>query len=241
MMRLALLRHGETVWNRERRLTGWADIELSERGVEEAIKAGRLFIEEGFQFDIVYTSLLKRAIHTTWFLLEEMDLLWLPVEKTWRLNERHYGVLQGMSRGEATERYGAERVMRWKRSYDMKPPELDADDKRNPRDDPRYRGIEENMIPVTESLKDTFERILPYWREEIEPKLRSGRRVLIVSHGDTIRALMAHLESKGEEEIVELRNIPTGSSVLYDLDEEMRAEDRHIIGDLNRPRKGWEE
>ncbi len=239
--RLVLLRHGETVWNKGGRLTGWADIDLSEKGVAQARDAGRLLKEAGFTFDIVFTSVLRRAVRTVWLVLDEMDLLWIPVKKTWRLNERHYGVLQGLNRVEAAEIYGREQVALWKRSFNTKPPRLDKKDERHPRNDPRYKDLDENDIPSTESLKDTLARALPYWQGKIVPTIKSGKEVLVVTHGDIIRALAKHLEAIGDREVENLKNIATGISLVYQLDKDMKAISHYPLGKLEGLREGWEQ
>src|SRR5437016_2205446 len=190
MKKIVLLRHGESVWNQENRFTGWTDVDLSAKGVEEAKRAGRLLKENGFAFDVAYTSVLKRAIRTLWLALDEMDRMWIPVHPNWRLNERHYGALQGLNKMETAERHGEKQVKIWRRSYDIRPPALSADDPRSPKNDPRYRDLKPEEIPLTECLKDTVDRVLPYWTQTIAPEVRAGRRVLIASHGNSLRALV---------------------------------------------------
>ena len=216
--KLVLLRHGESQWNRENRFTGWTDVDLSEAGVVEARKAGRQLKADGYAFDIAYTSVLKRAVRTLWIALEELDQLWLPEVKDWRLNERHYGALQGLNKAEMAGKYGEKQVLVWRRSYDTPPPPLDASDPRYEAGDPRYAGIK---VPLTECLKDTVARVVPYWEQEIAPAIRSGRRVLIAAHGNSLRALVKHLDGIADDAIVKL-NIPTGIPLVYELDERLK-------------------
>jgi 2,3-bisphosphoglycerate-dependent phosphoglycerate mutase len=230
MFRLVLLRHGESVWNKENRFTGWTDVDLSERGREEAVEAGRLLKNEGFEFDVAHTSLLKRAIRTLWIALSEMDMMWLPEHRSWRLNERHYGALQGLNKAETAAQHGEAQVKIWRRSYDIPPPALSPDDPQNPSRDRRYADLDPNEVPLTESLKDTVGRFLPYWHSAIAPDIRSGRRVLIAAHGNSLRALVKYLEHMSEEEIVEL-NIPTGIPLVYELDDELRPARKYYLGD----------
>jgi 2,3-bisphosphoglycerate-dependent phosphoglycerate mutase len=227
---LVLLRHGESTWNRENRFTGWTDVDLSERGRSEARQAGRLLKEGGFTFDVAYTSVLKRAILTLGIALDEMDRLWIPVIKHWRLNERHYGALQGLNKAETATRHGEAQVKIWRRSYDIPPPALTSDDDRHPGRDPRYAGLAPSDLPLTESLKDTVARFLPYWHHVIAPDIRSGRRVLIAAHGNSLRALVMHLDNVSEQDIVEL-NIPTGVPLVYELDADLRALGHRYLGD----------
>jgi 2,3-bisphosphoglycerate-dependent phosphoglycerate mutase len=227
---VVLLRHGESTWNRENRFTGWTDVDLSERGRSEARQAGRLLKEGEFTFDVAYTSVLKRAILTLGIALDEMDRLWIPVIKHWRLNERHYGALQGLNKAETAARHGEAQVKIWRRSYDIPPPALTSDDDRHPGRDPRYAGLAPSDLPLTESLKDTVARFLPYWHDVIAPDIRSGRRVLIAAHGNSLRALVMHLDAVSEQDIVEL-NIPTGIPLVYELDENLRALGRRYLGD----------
>ena len=215
--KLVLLRHGESDWNRENRFTGWTDVDLSERGVEEARAAGRLLKAEGYDFDIAYTSVLKRAIRTLWLVLDEMDLVWLPVEKTWRLNERHYGALQGLNKAETAAKFGENQVLVWRRSYDTPPPALERGDPRHPANDARYAGLAAGELPLTECLKDTVARVLPYWNGSIAPAIRAGKRALIAAHGNSLRALVKYLEGISDADIVGL-NIPTGIPLVYELD-----------------------
>ncbi|TFE65524.1 phosphoglyceromutase [Methylacidiphilum sp. Yel] len=236
MMKVVFLRHGESLWNRENRFTGWTDIDLSAHGIEEAENAARLLKEENFVFDIAYTSLLKRAIRTLWIILDKMDLMWIPVEKSWRLNERHYGALQGLNKSEMAKKYGEEQVLLWRRSYDIRPPVLDSNDPRHPKFDPRYRSLPPESIPSAESLKDTLERTVPYWTEKILPEVLSGKKVLIAAHGNSIRALIKHIESISDKEIVGL-NIPTGFPLVYELDEKGRKLTSYYLGDIQEIKK----
>ena len=230
MIRLVLLRHGESTWNLENRFTGWTDVDLSAGGVAEAHEAARLLAAEGLTFDIAYTSLLKRAIRTLWIALDDLDLMWLPVRGSWRLNERHYGALQGLDKAETARQYGDEQVLVWRRSYDIPPPLLDPSDGRFPGHDRRYADLADAELPRAESLKDTVARFLPYWHEEIAPAVRAGRRVLIAAHGNSLRALVKYLDGIGDEEIVGL-NIPTGVPLVYELDDELRPTSHRYLGD----------
>src|SRR5258706_6848864 len=227
MIKLVLLRHGESAWNRENRFTGWTDVDLTEQGVEEARAAGRLLATSGFDFDFTYTSVLKRAIRTLHFALEEMDRLWLPGEMDWRLNERHYGALQGLNKAEMAAKFGEAQVLTWRRSYDVPPPELAPTDERYEGNDPRYAGV---TVPRTECLKDTVARVLPYWNGTIAPAVRAGQRVLIAAHGNSLRALVKHLDGIGDAEIVGL-NLPTGIPLVYELDEALRPRKHYYLGD----------
>jgi 2,3-bisphosphoglycerate-dependent phosphoglycerate mutase len=227
---LVLVRHGESTWNRENRFTGWTDVGLTDAGVAEAREAARLLRAEGFDFDIVHTSYLKRALWTMVHLLEDMERLWLPVRRHWRLNERHYGALQGLNKKETAERYGADQVHQWRRSYDVRPPALVPDDPRHPRHDPRYRDLPPEILPATECLKDVVDRMLPYWYDAIVPDLRTGLRVLVVAHGNSLRALVKHLDGISDAGIPSL-NIPTGVPLVYALDGEMLATSRRYLGD----------
>jgi 2,3-bisphosphoglycerate-dependent phosphoglycerate mutase len=230
MHRLVLLRHGESIWNLENRFTGWTDVDLSQKGIQEAHEAGRLLKAEGYVFDVAFTSVLKRAIRTLWIVLDEMDLMWIPVQVSWRLNERHYGALQGLNKKETAERYGIEQVHAWRRSYDVPPPALDPGDQRHPRFDPRYTGLSPEELPSCESLKDTLQRVLPYWHEAIVPCLKGGGRAIVSAHGNSLRALVKYLDGISDQEIVEL-NIPTGIPLVYELDQELRAVNRYYLGD----------
>jgi len=226
---LVLLRHGESDWNRENRFTGWTDVDLSEQGVGEARAAARLLAADGFRFDLAFTSVLKRAIRTLWLVLDEMDLMWLPVRKTWRLNERHYGALQGLNKAETAAKFGDEQVLVWRRSYDIPPPALEPSDARHPGRDPRYAGLAATELPLTECLKDTVGRVLPYWNGEIAPALREGRRLIIAAHGNSLRALIKYLDGITDTDIVGL-NIPTGIPLVYELDADLRPLGHHYLG-----------
>jgi 2,3-bisphosphoglycerate-dependent phosphoglycerate mutase len=230
MHKIVLLRHGESVWNRENRFTGWTDVDLSARGVDEARRAGEILKDSGFAFDIACTSVLKRAIKTLWIVLERMDLTWIPVHRSWRLNERHYGSLQGLNKAETAAKFGEDQVLLWRRSYDTTPPALAPGDPRHPRGDPRYAGLAESELPLTECLKDTVERFLPYWNEIIAPWVLQGKKVLIVAHGNSLRALVKHLDKISDEDIVEL-NIPTGIPLVYELDAALNPVSHHYLGD----------
>jgi 2,3-bisphosphoglycerate-dependent phosphoglycerate mutase len=229
-MRVVLLRHGESTWNKENRFTGWTDVDLSDKGREEARESGRLLAEQQMRFDIAYTSVLTRAIRTCWIVLDELDLLWIPMEKDWRLNERHYGALQGLNKAETAARHGEEQTKIWRRSYDIPPPPLSPDDERHPSRDPRYVSLSPRELPATESLKDTVARFLPYWTETIAPAIRAGRRVLITAHGNSLRALVKYLDRISDEDIVAL-NIPTGIPLVYELDASLRPERHYYLGD----------
>jgi len=228
--KLLLVRHGQSVWNVENLFTGWTDVDLSPEGVEEARRAGAEIARAGLVPDVVFTSVLKRAIRTQWLVLDALDLMWLPVERSWRLNERHYGALQGLNKAQTVERHGEAQVKVWRRSYDTPPPPLALDDERHPRFDRRYAGVAAADLPATESLKDTLARVLPYWEQRIAPELRAGRNVMIVAHGNSIRALVKMLDNMGEAEIVEL-NIPTGIPLLYELDAQLRPVAHRYLGD----------
>jgi 2,3-bisphosphoglycerate-dependent phosphoglycerate mutase len=230
MLRLVLLRHGESTWNKENRFTGWTDVDLSEKGLDEAREAGRLMGAEKYEFDVAYTSVLKRAIRTLWIGMDELDMLWVPVHRSWRLNERHYGALQGLNKAETAAKFGDEQVKIWRRSYDNPPPPLTAEDPRHPSHDRRYVGLKRNELPLTESLKDTVARFLPYWYEVIAPDIKAGKRVLIVAHGNSLRALVKHLENTSDQDIVEL-NIPTGIPLVYTLNEDLKPLTKHYLGD----------
>ncbi len=230
MPRLILLRHGESDWNRENRFTGWTDVRLSAKGVDEAHAAGKLMKKEGFVFDVAYTSMLSRAIQTLWIALEEMDLMWIPVHNSWRLNERHYGALQGLNKAETAAKHGEDQVKIWRRSYDIPPPAMTADDPRFPGRDPRYASLKPAELPKTESLKDTVARFLPYWHETIAPAIKSGKRVLIAAHGNSLRALVKYLDDVPEAEITEL-NIPTGIPLLYELGDDLKPKSHRYLGD----------
>ena len=229
MHKLVLLRHGESAWNRENRFTGWTDVDLTPKGIEEARTAGRLLKSGGYEFDIAFTSVLKRAIRTLWLALEELDRMWLPVEKSWRLNERHYGDLQGLNKAEMAAKFGEEQVLVWRRSYDTPPPTLSPSDKRYEGADPRYAGID---VPRTECLKDTVVRVLPYWNSTIAPAIKGGKRVLIAAHGNSLRALVKHLDNVSDKDIVGL-NIPTGIPLVYELDHALRPIKHYYLGDAD--------
>ena len=230
MKTLILLRHGESTWNKENRFTGWTDVDLSSKGIEEARAAGRQMLSEGYVFDLAFTSVLKRAIRTLWLALDEMDLMWIPVQKTWRLNERHYGALQGLNKLETVEHHGERQVKIWRRSYDIRPPALAAGDPRSPRNDPRYSDLKPEEIPLTECLKDTVDRVLPYWNQSIAPQVRAGKRVLIASHGNSLRALVKYLDHIADDAIVEL-NIPTGIPLVYELNDDLTPIRHFYLGD----------
>jgi 2,3-bisphosphoglycerate-dependent phosphoglycerate mutase len=230
MHRLVLLRHGESAWNRENRFTGWTDVDLSDTGMREAQSAGRLMAAEGFAFDVAYTSVLKRAIRTLWIALDEMDLLWIPVHRSWRLNERHYGALQGLNKAETAAAHGEAQVKVWRRSYDIPPPPLTPDDPRHPSRDRRYADLAPGDVPLTESLKDTVARFLPYWHDTIAPEIRTGRKVVIAAHGNSLRALVKYLDQMTDEAIVDL-NIPTGIPLVYELDRELKPLRKYYLGD----------
>lgn len=230
MKKIVLLRHGESVWNKENRFTGWTDVDLSDKGVEEAHEAGRLLREAGFVFDVAHGSLLKRAIRTLWIVLEELDQVWIPQRLSWRLNERHYGALQGLNKAEMAAKYGEAQILAWRRSYDVPPPALEKSDPRYPGKDPRYAAMKPEEIPVTECLKDTVARFLPYWNEAIAPDVRAGKRVLVAAHGNTIRALVKYLDNVSEKDIVGL-NIPTGIPLVYELDDDLRPLKHYYLGD----------
>ncbi|MFZ1702048.1 MAG: 2,3-diphosphoglycerate-dependent phosphoglycerate mutase [Pyrinomonadaceae bacterium] len=230
MHKIVLIRHGESQWNKENRFTGWKDVDLSEKGREEATAAGRLLKAEGFRFDEAYTSVLKRAIRTLWFILDEMDLMWIPETKSWLLNERHYGALQGLNKAETAAQYGEEQVLIWRRSYDIPPEALDATDERYLGNDPQYAGIE--IFPPAECLKDTVERVVPYWETEITPKIRAGKKLIVAAHGNSLRALVKHLDGIADDEIVNL-NIPTGVPLVYELDADLKPIKSYYLGDAD--------
>ncbi len=239
MYKMVLLRHGESIWNKENLFTGWTDVDLSEKGVEEAKEAGRVLKDQGFAFDIAYTSVLKRAIRTLWIVLDEMDLMWIPVVRDWRLNERHYGALQGLNKAQTAEKFGEQQVKLWRRSYDVRPPALEEGDPRNPSLDRRYRELRKEQIPLSECLKDTVERFLPCWNDVISPTVSSGKRVLIAAHGNSLRALVKYLDAIPDDVITEL-NIPTGMPLVYELDESMRPLRNYYLGDPEKVKKAME-
>ena len=230
MTKLVLVRHGESTWNKENRFTGWTDVDLSERGRQEAREGGEVLKNAGYTFDVAFTSVLKRAIRTLWTVLDEMDMMWIPVHRTWRLNERHYGALQGLNKAETAAKFGEDQVKIWRRSYDIPPPALTPDDERFPGRDPRYRGLSQQNLPLTECLKDTVARFLPYWHESIAPAVRSGQKVLVAAHGNSLRALIKYLDNVSEADIVEL-NVPTGMPLVYELDDDLKPLNRYYLGD----------
>jgi 2,3-bisphosphoglycerate-dependent phosphoglycerate mutase len=233
MKKLVLLRHGESTWNHENRFTGWTNVDLSQRGIAEARQAGRLLAESGLTFDVAYTSLLTRAIRTLWLALDEMDLMWIPVHKDWRLNERHYGALQGLNKAETAAKFGDEQVHAWRRSYDIPPPALVSSDPRYPGNDPRYRALTPAQLPLTESLKNTVARFLPYWNDRIAPDIAAGKRVIIAAHGNSLRALIKHLDHVSDAEIPGL-NIPTGIPLVYELDDDLKPLRHYYLGDAEQ-------
>jgi 2,3-bisphosphoglycerate-dependent phosphoglycerate mutase len=228
--RIVLLRHGESIWNKENLFTGWTDVDLSQKGIEEAKEAGVTLREQGFTFDLVFTSVLKRAIRTAWIVLDEMDLMWIPIKHNWRLNERHYGALQGLNKAETVAKYGEQQVKLWRRSYDVRPPELADTDPRYPGNDPRYKDLTKQQLPLTECLKDTVERFLPCWYELIVPSIRSGKQILIAAHGNSLRALVKYLEGIPDQEIVDF-NIPTGVPQVQELDDDLKSVRHYYLGD----------
>jgi len=227
---LVIIRHGESEWNKLNLFTGWRDVKLTERGMDEGRSAGRLLREDGFTFDVAFTSLLRRGIHTLWLVLEQMDLMWIPEHKDWRLNERHYGKLTGLDKLESVKKFGAEQVQQWRRSYDVRPPLVDSDSPDYPTHDPRYQGLSTDEVPRGESLKDVMQRVLPYWESAVVPELRAGKKVIIAAHGNSLRALVKHLEGLSEDEIVKV-NIPTGIPKVYELDDRCKAVSQHFHGD----------
>jgi 2,3-bisphosphoglycerate-dependent phosphoglycerate mutase len=239
MYRVVLLRHGESTWNRENRFTGWVDVDLSEKGLDEAHAAGRLLKAEGYTFDVAYSSLLKRAIRTLWIVQDELDLLWIPVQRSWRLNERHYGALQGLNKAETAAKHGDAQVKIWRRSYDIPPPALTPDDPQFPGRDPRYAGLPAADLPLTECLKDTVDRFLPYWHDAIAPAIRSGHKVIIGAHGNSLRALVKYLDGVSDQDIVEL-NIPTGIPLVYELDADLKPIRSYYLGDAEAAKKAAE-
>jgi 2,3-bisphosphoglycerate-dependent phosphoglycerate mutase len=239
MHKLVLLRHGQSTWNLDNRFTGWTDVDLSEQGRNEARQAGKLLREEGFEFDVAYTSLLKRAIRTLWIALDELDQMWIPVTRDWRLNERHYGSLQGLNKAETAAKHGDEQVKIWRRAYDIPPPPLDLDDERHPGRDRRYAGLPKDQLPLTESLADTVARFVPYWANEIAPKVKAGRRVIVAAHGNSLRALVKHLDNMSDPAIVEL-NIPTGIPLVYELDARLKPIRSYYLGDADAAKKAAE-
>ena len=238
MHKLVLLRHGNSLWNTENRFTGWTDVDLSEKGVREAHFAAELLSKERFVFDLAYTSLLRRAIKTLWIVLDDMDIMWIDERKSWRLNERHYGALQGLNKAETAKKYGEEQVFKWRRSYDVRPPALTRDDPRYPGKDPKYSSPEET--PLTECLKDTVERFIPYWRSEIAPAIEGGKRVIISAHGNSLRALVKYLDGTGDDEISRL-NIPTGIPLVYELDDDLKPIRHYYLADEETVKKATQE
>ncbi len=236
MLKLVLLRHGESQWNKENRFTGWTDVDLSEKGIEEASKAGRTLKENGFVFKVAYTSFLRRAIKTLWLTLEEMDQMWIPVYKTWRLNEKHYGNLQGLNKSETAQKYGEEQVLVWRRSYDVPPAPLSDEDPRNPKYDPRYANLTEKELPLTESLKETIERIVPYWLEEIAPTLKKEKEVLVAAHGNSLRGIIKYLKNMSEEAIIAL-NLPTAVPYVFEFDDDLNLQKDYFLGDPDEIKK----
>ncbi len=236
MYKLVLIRHGESTWNLENRFTGWTDVDLTPTGVAQAQNAGRLLKAEGFQFDVAYTSVLKRAIRTLYLALDEMDATWLPVVKSWRLNERHYGGLQGLNKADMAKQYGDEQVLVWRRSYDTPPPVLEAHDPRSERSDPRYARLDPAQVPLTECLKDTVERVMPFWNESMAPAIKAGKRIVVAAHGNSIRALVKYLDNIGDDEIVGV-NIPNGIPLVYELDENLKPIRHYYLGDAEAAAK----
>lgn len=239
MYKVVLLRHGESTWNKENRFTGWTDVDLTEKGVAEARNSGKLMKEAGFEFDVAYVSVLKRALRTLWLALEEMDQLWIPWIKNWRLNERHYGALQGLNKAETAAKHGEDKVKMWRRSYDVPPPELEKSDPRFPGNQRMYSDVDVKEIPTTECLKDTVERFLPFWHDTIAPAIKEGRRVLIAAHGNSLRALVKYLDNMSDEEIISL-NIPTGIPLVYELDENLKPIKHYYLGDQEAIKKAME-
>jgi 2,3-bisphosphoglycerate-dependent phosphoglycerate mutase len=230
MHKLVLIRHGESTWNQENRFTGWTDVDLNAKGLGEAKAAGQLLKKEGYTFDRSFVSLLKRALRTNWMILDELDELWIPIERSWRLNERHYGSLQGLNKAETAAKFGEEQVLIWRRSYDVPPPALEKSDERFPGHDPRYRNMTEAELPLTECLKDTVERVIPYWLNEIAPAVKHGEKVLVTAHGNTLRALVKYFDNLSEEEVLAL-NIPTGIPLVYELDDNLKPIRHYYLGD----------
>ncbi|MFW2439286.1 MAG: 2,3-diphosphoglycerate-dependent phosphoglycerate mutase [Arenicellales bacterium] len=239
MKRLVLVRHGQSMWNLENRFTGWTDVDLTDRGIEEATDSARLLKEAGFVFDQVYTSLLKRSIRTTWIILDNMDLMWVPLQKTWVLNERHYGALQGMDKKEVIQNYGEEQVQKWRRGFEIRPPELSKSDPRHPMYDVRYSDLG-SKLPNTESLHDTLDRVLEFWESTIRPQIEAGKQVMICAHGNSLRALMKYIENISDDDIAKV-NMPTGIPLVYELDETMHAQKRYYLGDKRKVEAGLNE
>ena len=239
MTKLVLLRHGESLWNKENRFGGWTDTDLSEKGIAEAKKAGQILKEQGYTFDVAFTSVLKRAIRTLWIVLDVMDLMWIPVFRSWRLNERHYGALQGLNKSDTAAKFGEEQVLIWRRSYDVQPPGVDRRDERYPGNDPKYRDLDAKDLPLTESLKDTSNRVLPYWHEVIVPVIEEGKRVLISAHGNSLRALVKYLDNICDQDILSL-NIPTGIPLVYELDKNLKPKQSYYLGDPKEVKEAME-
>lgn len=239
MKKLVLVRHGESTWNKENRFTGWTDVDLSEKGRQEAKEGGEVLKKEGYVFDVAYTSVLKRAIRTLWTVLDELDQMWIPVHRSWRLNERHYGALQGLNKAETAAKFGEDQVKIWRRSYDIPPPPLTPEDERFPGHDARYRNLSKEELPVTECLKDTVARVLPLWNSTIAPAIQRGERVLIAAHGNSLRALVKYLDNISEADIVEL-NIPTGMPLVYELDDDLKPLNRYYLGDPEKVKAAME-
>ncbi|MBU4590420.1 MAG: 2,3-diphosphoglycerate-dependent phosphoglycerate mutase [Candidatus Omnitrophica bacterium] len=236
VIKVVLLRHGESTWNKENRFTGWTDVDLSPKGVEEAKESGKVLKKEGYTFDVAFTSVLKRAIRTLWIALDEMDLMWIPVYRSWRLNERHYGALQGLNKSETAKKFGDKQVLIWRRSYDVPPQALTKDDPRYPGNDPRYKDLNDKEVPLTECLKDTVERFIPYWKFTLAPAIKSGKKVLIAAHGNSLRALVKYLDNISDEEIVKL-NIPTGIPLIYELTKDLKPIKHDYLGDPEKIKK----
>ncbi|HOL72679.1 MAG TPA: 2,3-diphosphoglycerate-dependent phosphoglycerate mutase [Bryobacteraceae bacterium] len=239
MYKLVLVRHGESQWNKENRFTGWTDVDLSEKGIAEAKEAGQTLKAQGYTFDLAFTSVLKRAIRTLWIILDEMDLMWIPIQNSWRLNERHYGGLQGLNKSETAAKYGEQQVKIWRRSYDIPPPALEKSDPRWPGNDPRYKDLSESELPLTECLKDTVARFLPYWHETIAPAIKAGKKVIIAAHGNSLRALVKYLDNISDQDIVEL-NIPTGMPLVYELDQDLKPIKSYYLGDPEKVKAAME-
>jgi 2,3-bisphosphoglycerate-dependent phosphoglycerate mutase len=229
MYKIVLLRHGESLWNKENRFTGWTDVDLTDGGIQEAHSAGKILKDSGYHFDIAFTSVLKRAIRTLWIVLDEMDLMWIPVQNSWRLNERHYGALQGLNKAETAQKYGDEQVTLWRRSADVRPPALDKDDPRYPGHDPRYADLKASELPLTENLIDTINRVIPYWNSTIAPTIRSGKKIIVVAHGNSLRGLVKYLDNLSNEEVIAL-NIPTGIPLVYELDDNLKPIKHYYLG-----------
>jgi 2,3-bisphosphoglycerate-dependent phosphoglycerate mutase len=239
MTKLVLLRHGESLWNKENRFGGWTDTDLSERGIAEAKKAGQILKQQGYTFDVAFTSVLKRAIRTLWIVLDVMDLMWIPVLRSWRLNERYYGALQGLNKSETAAKFGEEQVLIWRRSYDVQPPVVDRRDERYPGNEPKYRDLDAKELPLTESLKDTSHRVLPYWHDTILPMIQAGKRAIISAHGNSLRALVKYLDNINDQEILSL-NVPTGIPLVYELDDNLEPKQSYYLGDPEEVRRAME-